>query len=191
MKDVEIEIQVNVGKSKSLLAFLEKNAHFKYENHQVDEYFSPPHRNFIGVRPVREWLRSRNSDGQYSINYKNWYFDKNDKSYHCDEYETQLADLASMKKILKVLNFRTLVRVDKVRQVWTYKNYEIAVDSIKKLGDFVEIEYRGRAKNVNPRQMTQKMIEFLKKIGVGEIKRNYVGYPFQLLFSDEVKYEKQ
>jgi len=26
-------------------------------------------------------------------------------------------------------------------------------------------------------------------LGCGEIKRNYVGYPFQLLFPDEVKYD--
>jgi len=35
------------------------------------------------------------------------------------------------------------------------------------------------------------MIKFLKNIGCGKIKRNYVGYPFQLLFPSEVKLEEQ
>ena len=40
MKDVEIEIQVNIESSQPLLSFLEKNADFQKDNHQTDEYFS-------------------------------------------------------------------------------------------------------------------------------------------------------
>ncbi|GAI26198.1 unnamed protein product, partial [marine sediment metagenome] len=57
MNDIEIEIQVKIENSKPLIEFLEKNADFRSENHQIDEYFSPAHRDFIGVRPVKEWLR--------------------------------------------------------------------------------------------------------------------------------------
>jgi len=92
---------------------------------------------------------------------------------------------------LNILNFKSLVKVDKVRKIWTYKNYEIAVDSVKGLGDFVEIEYVGKNEKVNPREITGEMIKFLKNIGCGKIKRNYVGYPFQLLFPSEVKLEEQ
>jgi len=35
------------------------------------------------------------------------------------------------------------------------------------------------------------MIEFLKKHNCGRIERNYVGYPFKLLFPSKVKHEKQ
>lgn len=191
MENIEIEIQVSIEKSEPLLEFLKKNADFKYENHQIDEYFSPPHRNFVGLRPVKEWLRLRDSGGKYTINYKNWHFDENGKSYYCDEYETGIEDIVKHKKILSVLDFKSLTKVDKVRKVWKYKDYEIAVDSIKKLGDFVEIEYKGIADKANPESITREMVEFLKNIGVGKIKRNYVGYPFQLLFPNEVKHEDQ
>ena len=191
MKDVEIEIQVNVENSKPLIDFLEKNADFKKESHQIDEYFSPSHRNFIGVRPVKEWLRLRDSDGKYSINYKNWYFDNEGKSHHCDEYETKIEDLAQLRKILNTLDFKSIVTVDKLRKTWVYKDYEIDVDSVKGLGDFVEIEYVGKEEKVDPKKITEEMIVFLKSVGCGQIKRNYVGYPFQLLFPEEVKYEEQ
>jgi adenylate cyclase class 2 len=191
MKNIEIEIQVSIEKSKPLIGFLEKNAEFKKEEHQIDEYFSPAHRNFVDVRPVKEWLRLRDSDGKYSINYKNWCFNKNGKSYHCDEYETGIEDLAQLKKILDVLNFKFLVKVDKIRKIWIYKDYEIAVDSVKGLGDFVEIEYIGKDEKADPKKVTKEMIDFLKSVGCGKIKRNYVGYPFQLLFPEEVKYEEQ
>ena len=191
MTDIEIEIQVSIENSKPLIEFLEKNADFKKESHQIDEYFSPIHRNFIEVRPVKEWLRLRDSDGKYSINYKNWYFDNEGKSHHCDEYETKIGDLAQLRKILYVLDFKSIVKVDKLRKTWIYKDYEIDVDSVKGLGDFVEVEYIGKEEKVDPKKITEEMVNFLKSVGCGQIKRNYVGYPFQLLFPKEVKYEEQ
>jgi len=191
MKDIEIEIQVSIENSKPLIEFLEKNADFQKESQQIDEYFSPTHRNFIEVRPVKEWLRLRDSSGKYSINYKNWYYDESRKSNYCDEYETKIEDLSQLKKILDVLNFKSVVKVDKLRKTWTYKDYEVAVDSVKGLGDFVEIEYIGRDEKADPKKITEEMVNFLKSVGCGQIKRNYVGYPFQLLFPEEVKYEEQ
>ncbi len=191
MKDIEIEIQVTIENGKPLIEFLEKNADFQKERQQIDEYFSPIHRNFIDVRPVKKWLRLRDSGGKYSINYKNWHYDENGRSQYCDEYETKIEDLTQLRKILDVLNFKPLVKVDKLRKVWTYKDYEIAVDSVKGLGDFVEIEYIGKEEKVDPKKITEEMIDFLKSVGCGQIKRNYVGYPFQLLFPEEVKHEEQ
>lgn len=190
-KDIEIEIQVNVEHSKPLLEFLEKNGKFQSEKRQVDEYFSPAHKDFLAVRPVAEWLRLRDADGRCSINYKNWHFDKNGKSHYCDEFETKLESMEQAKKILSALNLKSVVAVDKLRKIWTYKDYEIAVDSIKILGDFVEIEYVGKDENVSPEKVTGEMVDFLKKVGCGKITRNYVGYPFLMLFPNEVKYEVQ
>lgn len=189
MKNIEIEIQVNIENNKPLIDFLTKNAHYKSERRQIDEYFSPIHRNFIKSRPLKEWLRLRDSGGSYSINYKNWHFDENGKSYYCDEYETRIEDINKIKKIFDVLDFKRIVLVDKLRKTWIYKNYEISIDNVKDLGDFIEIEYIGNNKNADAKIITGEMINFLKNIGCGKIRRNYVGYPFQLLFSKEVEYE--
>ena len=191
MNDIEIEIQVNTENSNPLLEFLKKNAKFNSEKHQIDEYFSPAHRNFIEVRPVKEWLRLRDSDGEYSITYKNWHDDKNDKSHYCDEYETKIKDLDQLKKVLDALDFKSIIRIDKLRKTWIYKDYEIAIDLVRGLGDFVEIEYIGKDEKANPKKIAEEMTNFLKNIGCGKIKRNYVGYPFQLLFPKEVEYEAQ
>ncbi len=189
--NIEIEIQVNVEKPKPLVEFLEKNGNFQSEKHQVDEYFSPAHRDFLGVRPAREWLRLRDADGKYSINYKNWHFDENGKSHHCDEFETKVEDIEQVRKILSALNFKSLVVVDKLRKIWTYKDYEVAIDSVRSLGDFVEIEYIGKNAEIDPKKVTEEMVDFLKKVGCGKITRNYNGYPFLMLFPEEVKYEIQ
>jgi len=190
-ENIEIEIQVNVENIAPLTDFLKGNGVFKFENRQIDEYFVPAHRDFTKVRPLKEWLRLRDSGGEYSINYKNWYFDENGRSYHCDEYESKIESLDQLKKIFETLNFKSITIVDKLRKVWNYKDYEIAIDSVKNLGDFVEIEYKGSDEKVDPKEITKEMVDFLRQLGCGKIKRNYVGYPFQLLFPEEVKYEEQ
>ena len=189
--NIEIEIQVSIENSNSLVEFLEKNAVFQKESHQIDEYFSPAHRNFTEVRPIEEWLRLRDSSGKYSINYKHWHFDETGKSHYCDEYETKIEDLDQLKKIFEVLNFKSIVKVDKIRKVWIYGEYEIAMDSVKGLGDFVEVEYIGKDNQADPKKITDEMVEFIKSINCGKITRNYVGYPFQLLFPGEVELEEQ
>jgi len=191
MLNKEIEIQVNIENIKPLLDFLRDNAIFQKEIHQIDEYFSPNKPKFIEFRPVREWLRLRNSNGIYSVNYKNYHYDKDGKSIYCDEYETKLEDIDKINKIFKALNYDLLVVVDKIRKVWNYKDYDISIDSVKDLGNFVEIEYIGEDDKINPKEATKEMVDFLKNIGCGKIKRNYVGYPFQLLFPNEVKFEEQ
>lgn len=186
----EIEIQVQIEKSKKLLIFLKTNATFLGKAHQVDKYFSPAHRDFTKVRPVVEWLRLRDSSGKYSINYKNWHHDKDGRSHFCDEYESSIESLEQLEKIFRSLNTKKITTVDKTRKIYLYQKYEIAIDSIKGLGDFVEIEYKGKVGHQKPKIITQNMIKFLKKFDCGKIKRNYVGYPFQLLFPKEVKYEE-
>lgn len=190
-KDIEIEIQVQVQKVKPLLDFLRKSAKLVGQFHQVDQYFTPHHRNFIAIRPTDEWLRLRDSSGKFSINYKNWHHDKKTgKTNHCDEYETKVEDISPLRKIFTALDIKPITTVNKKRQIWLYKDFEVAIDSVKGLEDFVEIEYKGK-KKADPKKITEQMIQFLKDRRVGKISRNYQGYPFLLLFPGEAKYEEQ
>lgn len=187
-KVVEIEIRVRIKSSTNLLNFLSKKAKFLYETRQKDTYFVPKHRDFTKTNPIREWLRLRNSDGKYYITYKNWYVDKAGRSDYCDEFETSLGQIEPMIMLFKALNFREIVKVSKKRRVWKFKKYLISIDKIKGLGEFVEIEFEGKT-NKTAREITNKMIEFLKSMKCGKIEKNYQGYPFMLLFPKKVKWE--
>lgn len=133
-------------------------------------------------------MRLRDSSGKYSINYKNWHRDKNGRSEYCDEYESQVTNLQQLENIFSSLNIKPITIVDKVRKIWLYKDFEVAIDKVKGLGDFIEIEYKGKP-NKKPSLVTSSMIEFLKNLKVGKIYRNYYGYPFQFLFPKEVEFE--
>ena len=190
MENIEIEIQVKVENSKALLDFLEKNAKFEKESQQVDVYYSPSHRDFIAVRPVKEWLRIRNSGGKCFITYKNFHYDSNQKSAYADEYELSVEGPEKLEKIFDALNFKEVARVDKIRKCYNYENWEIALDSVKGLGDFVEVEYKGD-EPVDPKAEAQKMVKFLRDVGCGKVERNYVGYPFMIMFPNEVKFQEE
>lgn len=181
MKETEIELQTKVENISPLLTFLEKEASFEYDAHQRDEYFTPPHRDFLGVRPIKEWLRIRDADGKYSFNYKNWHFDGEGRGLYADEYETKVESVDTVRKILEKLDFKLIVIVNKNRKVWKYKDYEISVDSVKNLGDFVEIEYYGKRHHDDHKEIMNEMIAFLKNLGCGTLEINHSGYPALLL----------
>lgn len=177
---MEIEIKVKIEKSEKLSELLNKEGKLKYTDRQIDEYYTPSHKNFVSVDPVAEWLRLRDSNGKFSINYKNWITGPDGKSNHCDEYETKIETIEAMRNILKALNFKYLVTVNKERSAWDYKDYEISFDKVEGLGDFVEIEYKGQ-EGVDPKEVTDQMMAFLESLDCGEITRDFRGYPYLLL----------
>ncbi|MBM2820381.1 MAG: hypothetical protein HW405_141 [Candidatus Berkelbacteria bacterium] len=184
MKDTEVEIQVKIAKVEPLLKLLEKEGKFLYEEKQIDQYFTPTHRDFKAKKPIEEWLRLRNSNGKYSITYKNWYRSKDKKTHHCDEYESNLEKIDQLEKIFNVLNFKTVVKVEKTRRAYLFKEYEIAIDKVRGLGDFVELEYKSKIQK-KPGVITTEMVEFLKSLNLGKISRNYVGYAYKCLYPND------
>jgi adenylate cyclase class 2 len=190
MSNIEIEIQVQVEKVASLLKFLKSKGKDLGTSRQIDIYYTPAHKNYIAKKPVDEWLRLRDTDGIYSITYKNWHHDKDGKSRYCDEYETAVKDIKQIKLLFKALDVKETVKVDKNRSKYKYGKYEISIDKVKNLGSFVEIECKGDRDVKDAKKITDEMILFLKNLNVGKIYRNYVGYPFQILFPNEIELEE-
>jgi len=188
-KNIEIEIQVQLENIWPLKNFLKKKAKFLKDTRQADYYYIPAHRDFLKKYPAVEWLRLRQTDKGNSINYKYWHVDEEDRSHYSDEYESAVDDVEQLKLILKALNFKPIAVVEKKRQDYKYRSFIISICQVKKLGEFVEIEFEGKTTK-RPVEITSEMIAFLKRLGVGKITRNYNGYPFILLFPKKVKYEE-
>jgi adenylate cyclase class 2 len=157
--NIEVELRYKVKNKKKLLKWLEKNAKKAYEFRQIDEYYTPAHKNYFDKKYPSEYLRIRKSGDKYSITYKYWHSKGGGKEYsHCDEYKTDVEDGKQMRKIFKALNFKLLVVVDKHRTAYNYKNFEIVIDVVKSLGTICEVEVKGMYKSVDE---AQKMIREL------------------------------
>jgi len=192
MRDVEIEIQVRIEKTKPLEEFLDKNASFRFEVNQVDEYFSPQDEkdDFLKQDPITRWLRIRKEDKIYYLNFKKFYYEKTGENYFRDEFESKIEDPEEVRKIFLALNFKPIVVVEKLRKAWQCNEWEIALDDVKNVGQFVEIEFKFSQGQTDPKKDIKEMIEFLKKIGCGKLEINYQSYPFLVLFPDKAKFEE-
>ena len=58
----------------------------------------------------------------------------------CLERELEIGDEKIMREIIELLNFYKVVEVKKIRRKCKYNDYEICVDQVESLGDFIEVE---------------------------------------------------
>lgn len=178
-EDIEIEAKFEVLDINSLKQWLLKFTTFDEEIKMVDDYYIPAHRDFLAVEYPYEWLRLRTDSKGSSINYKYWYPPNEPESTHCDEFETSVADASKMKMIFKSLDINKVATVDKHRTVYNAGNMEFALDHIKDLGWYLEIEYKGTELNiVEVNEEFKKLFKQLKEF-LGD--RNYRGYPYMIL----------
>ncbi len=179
--DQEIEVQLKVENIKPLVKLLEKDGKFLGEVRQVDEYFTPVHRNFADKDPIEEWLRLRKSNDKFSITYKNWHYDSNGRSeFFADELETSVGDTNAIKKILSALDFKPLVTVKKIRKIYLYQDLEITLDTIDNIGDFIEVEWKGG--KIKPEKALLEIRKFLDGLKLGKLLCNNVGYAYMALY---------
>jgi len=138
-----------------------------------------PHRNFLAKKPISEWLRLRETDNGFSLNYKNWHNKDGQNTVSCDEFETGIENVEALKKIFEQLNFKEIMVVEKMRSTWQYKDTEIAIDEVKDLGRFIEIEAKGDFPSIESAKA--HLHEILKELNANVGEQDFEGYPYKLL----------
>ena len=171
----EIEIKYPLLNASDIITKLSQQAEFKYEAHQIDKYFNPPHRDFTkhpdGI--IYEWLRLRTSDKGDSVNYKTW-----EPRTHAEEYECNVSSIHNMEQIFAQIDIKPLIIIDKLRKVWKIGDVEICIDSVQELGDFIELEYQGNEEVTKAREI---LFDTLKDLNAKLGEEDNRGYPYNLL----------
>lgn len=159
---MEIEIKAKV---KNLAALRRKilalGAKKLADKHQLDVYLSPPHKSFFKTRyylRVRQNLLNNKSSFDYHI------LRGSGKYGISEENEVGVADGKVLLKILKMLDFTEICRIDKKREVFQYQDFEIVLDKVKKLGNFIEVELAGNFRNRE--KYKKRIVELLDKLGI-------------------------
>ncbi len=174
----EIEIKLPLENPETVEKFLDSVAKLVYKNHiQKDTYYIPKHRNFLEVKYPYEWFRLRESK-KSSVTYKHYYPENAEKNEYCDEFETEIADPAALKQILLSLDFKQIIVVHKARSAWMLDDVEIAIDFVKKLGHFIELELK---KEMLPKEGLDYLRQTLNKLNAEVGKEDLRGYPFLVL----------
>ena len=179
--EIEIRFRLSDDEFLEMKKRLSQIAEFKKKSVQRDDYFSPSHRDFLDAKHVNEWLSIRRRGDTAKLNYKNWYLMKDSESgTHCDEYETIIQNPEGLEKILLALNLRKLISVEKEREIYSYKGeLEIALDKVKGLGCFIEIETTKDFGSVE--KARAKLFDFAKIIKLDVSNPEKIGYPHMLL----------
>lgn len=89
------------------------------------------------------------------------------------EKEFEVSDAQELQDSLELMGYHAAVRVVKTRMKTHYKDYEICLDDVEKLGAFIEVEH---ITDGDPEKSQAAMVEFLKNIGVDVSKRVMNGY---------------
>lgn len=131
MRNVEYEYKYKVIDLQLIRHKIEDlQSRLKKEFQCIDIYFVVP--NNPGGQ---KYLRVREKNGKAEINFHIAHDD-----LRTDEWELDIGSSSMMVELLKQLGFKVDVVVDKKRQIFKYLNSEIALDRVKDLGSFVEIE---------------------------------------------------
>ena len=179
-KDVETEIKIKITELeyKNLINFMENNARFLKENRHLDTYYQPLYRKFLNDKEINEWLRIGERGNKIILNYKNWH-----GNMYCDEYEVEIDNSENLDKIFSILGLEKIAVVDKERKTYMYLDkYEIALDFVKDLGYFIEIEVKDYTKE--PIDEYNDLLKLAKDFSLKLDNIDRRGYPYHMIYSN-------
>ena len=173
----EIEIKVGLKDYTAAKKSISKIAKFVKKKHQIDEYWTPKHKNIYVLKSPEYWRirKEGKSEGKEKVRYEyhKSKINKNGKGKYTEEYETVVDDGKILNKIMGFIDAKLVVIVDKKREYYENKDFEFCLDRVEGLGDFLEIE----AKRVlgTYEKTLDKCWEMLETLGVEHTgkERNY------------------
>lgn len=182
-EEIEIKIKLNQQNLNYLKQWLKENARYNGESPQEDHYFDNPENSWFkiheeGYKYALQYLRVRISPSGNSICFKNW--DTNNQStgsmgLYCQDYEVPISDPHNHIKLLESIGFTDRTTIKKTRQSYLYEVFEIAIDTAKGIGTFVEFEIKNRMHN-SANLEYKRVLKFIKDIGLRDFKIQKQGF---------------
>lgn len=198
-KEIEVKVQADDKLYYKMQIWLNNNAKFLKEIHHLEYYINNRATSFFftsaeGYKDALDYLRVRiTKNGDYFC-FKKFHEDPVLKRpLYCDEYEVKVSDGQITLELMKALGYNEQIRMEKIRKIYQYEDFEIVIDDVKDLGKFIEIEFK---KPINdPKEGLQIIYDFLKSIGINKIKLQKRGYISMLLnpgfnFTQEIDLKK-
>ncbi len=162
---IEVEVKAKIGSFRDMEEKLKEiGASKSKKEFQEDIYFNSP---IVDFAKSDEALRIRttveNDSEKIFITYKGPKIDPESKTRK--EIEIAIEDSAKCSEIFENLGFKKVRTVKKNRQYYTYKNFEISLDDVEGLDNYMEIEIQlDDGQNYNDAQ--EKIFSLFSKLGV-------------------------
>lgn len=178
MKNIEVEIQVIIKDPAKIEDRLNEVGKFVKSRKQIDKYYVPPHRNFFIKDMPDEYLRIRYEEGKNHLNYSFLNFGEDGWLKSTDEYETIVDKPEIVEEIFNKIGMVLKVTVIKIRKYFDCGDFEVTLDKIENLGDFMEVEAKKDFGGVD--KTREACSSFLENLNVEYEIRKEMGYPRML-----------
>jgi len=173
MYEVELKVRAAHGPVRDRLEAAGAKA--LSEVTQRDTYYDAPHRDFAATD---EALRIRRTTGAAAdgtrLTYKGPLVEGAGKTRR--EHETTVGDDDEAAAILDGLGFEPAATVEKRRETWRLNGYEVVLDDVTDLGQYVEVEREVAESNVDRAHSGAKQV--LRDLGLDPaetIRTSYLG----------------
>jgi adenylate cyclase class 2 len=178
----EIEIKVRFDNLEQIVEkFKEIGCVFSEPKRQEDIIFLDAKMTEYKIVEGTIVLRIRNENGKYTFTIKQ----QLGRDLSSKEYEVEISNATSMYAMLQLMGFKELVRVNKTRLKGKYKSYNLCIDNVERLGNFLEIECL--TERTDYEVVQNEMLTFLKEIGIDTIQQVTVPYDTQIYYLNNPK----
>lgn len=168
------EIEVLVELKDNLNTAMEKMKAFEYcgDKQTIDTYYIDPKRKNLKLnakQKLMECCRIRHKNEKSYVTYKIDKY-KEEKWLYSEEYETEVKDLHAMEMIFDCLGLEVLVVVDNIKHTFETPDYEIVLEEVKGVGNFIEVEAKNDDERFSVEEIKAKIYNFIDSLGldVGE-----------------------
>jgi adenylate cyclase class 2 len=164
-------------KEKFLVHMERLGVSFSIPERQLDTYFTKDKKDFEVFRPKENFLRIRDEKGIIYFTLKQPQTNELDVI----DKTVEVGDKEVLGEIILLLGYQKIISVNKTRQIASYNGWNLCVDAVDGLGDFIEIKYSGEG---DSEDFQRKQKEFLFSLGIDENAITLSGYD-TLLYKKE------
>jgi adenylate cyclase class 2 len=159
----EVEVKARLRNREQVIKKLnDLGCTFSEELHQIDSIFIPEGVVFpppLGVPVLR--VRQQNNKSIFTLKIPQ------SSKQDCIERELEISDGEKMLEVIRLLKYQQVPTVEKKRIKTNYKDMEIVLDIVERLGEFIEVEKIVTDTDPNARMKIQEeLFAFLAEIGV-------------------------
>ncbi len=128
-----------------------------------------PYDKIGGVGYIAIRIRYQNNNATLTL--------KKQQSHQMDnlEYESEIENPKNVHEMLLILGWKPEVQVKKTRRKGKLGEYEVCLDRVEGLGDYIELEQL-TADDANPEEIKKEFLEILKPLGLSEEDEEVNGY---------------
>jgi len=176
MREIEIKLKVkNLEELENKLIKSGFKISKEIKQHDIIYTNANKHGNFDNIKEGNIVLRIRKEGNISKMTLKQ------EKTNEMDnlEYETDVSNPEETHQIFLALGWKPEVEVKKIRKKGKIGDYELCLDSVEQLGNFIELEKMTKD-NDDPQKVRKELFDTLRPFGFSEADEETKGYDTQI-----------